>query len=272
MKKIVAGVAVLLFVGSFGVLSASTTWTGTSWITAGVPIPSAQLKSALDYLYESKVDVPQNCEPPTSRIVWEAGAWKCQTNQVIPVVDQPSDCTFNARTVNHGASVAAYQSTSVAYGQSCRQEVRTCTDGVMSGTFEYNTCVEGDPDTCTFNGQAVSHNGSVSAYQAAQVTAPASCVSELRTCNDGSLGGTYTNAGCEVLPAPERPGRPRPECLDEGRVVGTTRMTYQDARKIDDERCSCGGAVTGGPYGNQIICSLGGTPSTWDELLPPNAN
>ncbi|MDQ1343700.1 MAG: hypothetical protein QG650_420 [Patescibacteria group bacterium] len=50
--------------------------------------------------------------------------------------------------------------------------------------------------SCAFNGQTVAHGTSVTAYQAASVTVPASCTSETRTCNLGVLSGTYAAASC----------------------------------------------------------------------------
>lgn len=49
-------------------------------------------------------------------------------------------CTFNNQTVAHNASVTAYQFSSVAYGQQCLSEQRTCTNGTLSGTYQYATC------------------------------------------------------------------------------------------------------------------------------------
>lgn len=50
-------------------------------------------------------------------------------------------------------------------------------------------------------GATVSHGSSVTAYQSASVTSPATCTSQTRTCNDGTLSGTYTNQNCSVTPA-----------------------------------------------------------------------
>lgn len=53
----------------------------------------------------------------------------------------PANCTINGRTVLHGASITMYQSASVAYGSTCQSEVRTCHDGVLSGSYSANSCI-----------------------------------------------------------------------------------------------------------------------------------
>lgn len=54
------------------------------------------------------------------------------------------------------------------------------------------------PASCTFNGQTVASGASVTAYQSATVPYGSQCASQARTCNDGTLSGSYTNASCSV--------------------------------------------------------------------------
>ena len=49
-------------------------------------------------------------------------------------------CTFNNQIVAHGASVTAYQASSVPAGQSCASQQRTCTNGTLSGIYAHATC------------------------------------------------------------------------------------------------------------------------------------
>ena len=62
-----------------------------------------------------------------------------------------SSCTFNGTTVNHGSSVIAYQSASVPYGSTCVSQTRGCSNGTLSGTYAYSSCVVNPPPppTCT---------------------------------------------------------------------------------------------------------------------------
>ena len=49
-------------------------------------------------------------------------------------------CTFGETTIANGNSVSAYQSTSVPFGSSCSQETRTCSNGTLSGSFQFSSC------------------------------------------------------------------------------------------------------------------------------------
>lgn len=55
-------------------------------------------------------------------------------------------CTFNGQTVNSGSSITAYQSASVAQGQQCVSESRTCTNGALSGSYGNATCAVTTPE------------------------------------------------------------------------------------------------------------------------------
>ncbi len=54
---------------------------------------------------------------------------------------------------------------------------------------------------CVFNGQSIGHGRSVTAYQSSSVAPGSQCVSESRTCTNGILNGSYTNAACSVQTA-----------------------------------------------------------------------
>ena len=61
------------------------------------------------------------------------------------VVDQPVSCLVNGLTVAHNASVTLYQTQTVLYGGTCQTEVRTCSNGSLSGTATFTSCVESPP-------------------------------------------------------------------------------------------------------------------------------
>ena len=52
--------------------------------------------------------------------------------------------------------------------------------------------------SCSFNGQTIDDGSSISTYDAATVSDSSQCVSELRTCSNGTLSGSYTNTSCSV--------------------------------------------------------------------------
>ncbi len=49
-------------------------------------------------------------------------------------------CTFNGKKLAHGESITAYQSATVPYGESCKSETRTCNNGVLLGSYVFDSC------------------------------------------------------------------------------------------------------------------------------------
>lgn len=124
------------------------------------------------------------------------------------------NCTFNGQSVTNGASVTAYQASTVPFGQQCVQESRICQNGVLSGSYGFASCAVGAAAACLFNGQTVQNGASVTAYQSATVPFGSACssVAQSRTCTNGVLSGTYTFASCTVAPATPPPPPPPPVC------------------------------------------------------------
>jgi hypothetical protein len=110
-------------------------------------------------------------------------------------------------TINHGGQVVAFAHQQVPFGQACEnsRELRTCQNGVLTGTYNYVNCTVSPPRNCvTPWGSQVAHGQSVPAYFRSTVPAVQSCTSggnfEQRLCQDGTLGGNFGNASCSVLP------------------------------------------------------------------------
>jgi hypothetical protein len=76
-------------------------------------------------------------------------------NETVAAAAISIDCTFNGQTVADGASVTAYQSSSPDAFFGCVAQLRTCTKGVLSGTFTHASC--SSLVSCTFNGQTVAN-------------------------------------------------------------------------------------------------------------------
>ena len=57
-----------------------------------------------------------------------------------PISSPPSSCLWYGQIVASGASITAYQSSSVISGQSCASQQRTCTNGSWSGVYPYPSC------------------------------------------------------------------------------------------------------------------------------------
>jgi len=104
------------------------------------------------------------------------------------------DCTGTPwGTMASGTSDTAYLASSPS--GACTSETRTCTNGVLSGSYTATSCIAGCTGTPWGD---VSTGYSNIAYQASNVTYPSVCVSEIRTCTAGTMSGSYTNTSCTV--------------------------------------------------------------------------
>jgi hypothetical protein len=173
-----------------------------------------------------------------------------------------ASCSFNGQTVANGASVTAYQSSSSDAFFGCVAQLRTCTKGVLSGTFTHASC--SSLVSCTFNGQTVANGHSVTAYQTSKVPFGSQCVSQTRTCNNGALSGSYAYAACTVAPAAS--------CTFNGQTVanGASVTAYQAASVPFGSQCvsqtrTCSNGALSGSYTNaactvtsDLSCSFGG--------------
>ena len=118
-------------------------------------------------------------------------------------VGDPAECSFDGKTVSHGQSVTAYFTSGVEFGDNCLSENRECFNGTLKGSYVHPSCEVAEAAACEFNGQAVSHGGFVTAYLEAEAE---SCVSELRTCDDGTLNGSYEFESCTTISTEPKEG------------------------------------------------------------------
>ncbi len=85
------------------------------------------------------------------RLEWQYGdlAWHTVgSGRLFPPTEspQPAACALPwGGTIAHGASVTAYQSASVPNGQQCVSELRVCNNGVLSGSFQNQSCAVEPP-------------------------------------------------------------------------------------------------------------------------------
>lgn len=131
---------------------------------------------------------------------------KCTTNKPTttnactstPPTPTNKKCTLNGKDIPHNTNTIAYQTNSVPYGQTCQSQTRTCSNGTLSGSYTYDTCSVSTPSSCTFNNQTVAHGNNVTAYQSSTVPFGQTCQSQVRTCADGALNGSYRYTSCTV--------------------------------------------------------------------------
>lgn len=176
----------------------------------------------------------------------------------------PPTCTFNATTLASGASVLAFQAASVPSGSTCQSQMRVCNAGVLSGTYAFPNCVVNPPSGCIFNGVPIADGGTVTAYLASSVPFGFSCNQQTRTCNNGTLSGSYLYSNCTV-------GTPA-NCSFNGVPVadGASITAYQASGVPFGFTCNqqtriCSNGTLSGSYlypsctvGNPAGCTLGG--------------
>ncbi|MBI5456739.1 RICIN domain-containing protein [Candidatus Kaiserbacteria bacterium] len=74
-------------------------------------------------------------------------------HSAILYVNAPSNCTAPwGSAVSHGSSVIAYQAATVPYGSLCVSQTRSCSNGSLSDSYEYQSCsVDNPAPTCSIS-------------------------------------------------------------------------------------------------------------------------
>jgi hypothetical protein len=127
----------------------------------------------------------------------EVGTGLCEATLTV----HPS-CTLEENIIEHGDSITAYQDDAPAYDSSCVSQTRTCTNGTLSGSYQYASCTVGDPSSCTLDGATLAHGESHTFYSEETAPSGGSCSSltQERTCTNGTLSGSseyqYASCGC----------------------------------------------------------------------------
>ena len=137
-----------------------------------------------------------------------------------------ANCLFNGQTIKHGSVVRAFQNSTVTTGETCIEELRLCTNGVLSGNYQHPFCAVNVPRTCLFNNTVVPHQGQITTFESSTVPYGTTCKSQTRTCNNGALTGTYFFTSCNV-------GNPK-SCILDGRLFSHgSNMEAFSAEKED---------------------------------------
>lgn len=191
-----------------------------------------------------------------------AADWQSWVNNWSAGAKSDCGCTFNGTPVAHGASITAYQSTSVPYGSSCVSQSRTCNAGVLSGSYPASSCtVQPGANCAAVDGVAVNHGNSRAFYLRACEDAGNSCTSQTRTCTNGTLSGSYSNASCTVTAGAN--------CSLDGQSVasGSGRYFYNTTSVPYGQDCNTGtyrlyrncnnGVFDGSASFNRASCSVG---------------
>ena len=150
-------------------------------------------------------------------------------------VAAPASCLFDGKTLAHGESVTAFINSSVASGNSCDSEIRTCNNGTLSGSAVYSSCSVDQPASCLFNGQTIAHGQVVTAYSSSSVAYGEMCSAESRVCDNGHLSGTFEFASCDA-------GQPS-ACLFNGETIPHGASITAFAASSVDSGLNCSSEV-----------------------------
>jgi len=120
----------------------------------------------------------------------------------------PGSCTYNGTVMMNGESRTFYRKESPVFGEQCQSTVRTCSNGIVTGStdYAYPSCtVATSPASCTLNGVTVAHGQSRTFYKREDVLFGQSCsaFAGTRSCDNGTLSGDsdYRYANCSAAGA-----------------------------------------------------------------------
>ncbi len=220
--------------------SATLTWTSTNATTVYID----------NYGYTATANGNTTVSPGATTVyngtaTGPGGTVSCTGNRTL-TVNQSCTAPWGS-TVTHGTSVTAQQAFTVPYGSSCVSQSRTCTNGSLSGTYQYATCTVNPPANCTLNGVTVNHGNSQTFYATQSPPAGQFCASssysQLRTCTNGTLSGSsaFQYATCSCIPQTTY------SCVDSQTIASTT-VTAGCGQSTTNTTCVapsfCSGAST----------------------------
>ena len=181
-------------------------------------------------------------------------------------------CRFGDHIIGHNAARVFYENHTLPKGGKCESELRYCSDGNLSGTFQNLYCSVWDVkknEYCSFSDVSINNNESEIFYSQETVPYGEKCedYSKEKFCLNGKIKGEtkYVYSSCEVEEAP-------PEAIDlDCHVDGETirnRMSkiYYKNKKVQygtncqPERRVCNEGVLNGSFeNNSCMVELGET-------------
>lgn len=182
-----------------------------------------------------------------------SGSYRFSTCQV----RVKKSCLFDGKEIAHGASIMAFNQSTVGFGKTCDTQVRTCNDGDLSGNAQFASCQVGEPMSCLHNGKTYKHLDSVVAYESSSVAYGSSCKNETRVCYNGEMSGAYAYASCAVdVPA---------SCLFSGQTIAHGESVQSYGPPSENGVCAketrvCTNGVLSGSY-TSMTCAVVNTES-----------
>ena len=117
----------------------------------------------------------------------------CYTPRTATPFTWGAGCSGTFSAVLHGV-VQPIANTAPGYTGSANA---VCTNGMLSLQSGSCTLIPTAPCALPWGG-SIAHGASVTAYQSGAVTCSNSCVSQVRSCSNGTLSGSYTAPSCSV--------------------------------------------------------------------------
>jgi hypothetical protein len=166
-------------------------------------------------------------------------------------------CTLNGALYMHGQSATFYRSTN-GPGSVCSTETRTCTNGVLSGSFELEYC---PGPLCSFNGRNWVPGARVLHYKTPAATVTQPCEGKMLTCEYGAFTGAaeYPHPACTPLPVSAPDGGTQDGGSDAGQPPAPDGGTRDGGTDAGQPPAQDGGTRDGGSDGGSSPTPDGGT-------------
>jgi len=167
---------------------------------------------------------------------------------------------WGGSAIADGASVTAYQNSSVACGGSCASQVRTCANGVLSGAFTNQSCSV----TPTDGGWGAWAD--TSECIGGQKSQARSCNSPAPACGGAACAGAATqNVGCAPPPVPCTPPWGGSAIADGASVTAYQSSSVACGSSCTSQVRTCTSGVLSGAYTNQncSVTPVNGGWSAW---------
>ncbi len=115
------------------------------------------------------------------------GRYEYETCTVKP----PKSCFLGLTEIENNKSKIFYKTNKVSYGDTCQSQVRTCLQGVLSGSDDYKEsfCSPAVPKICKVGEQWLLHGESKLFYNIKKAKAGEVCKPIKRSCNNGKVSG-----------------------------------------------------------------------------------
>ncbi|SMF97400.1 hypothetical protein SAMN02949497_0427 [Methylomagnum ishizawai] len=211
-----------------------------------------------------KTAVSANCDAPTNKETRNCDNGVLSGSFSLQSCSTPKACDLPwGGTLASGQGVTAYKTAvSADCENAANKETRNCDNGKLGGSFANPACSA--PQACDLPwGGTLASGQSVTAYQSATSTAcEAPTNKQTRTCNNGTLGGSFANPACS---APQVCDLPWGGTLANGQSV----TAYQTAASADCESAAnkqtrtCANGVLSGDYTEQACTTLKACDLPW---------